>query len=187
MRCGLGWCGHCQLGPTLICRDGPVYSLGRARAPAGGARAVSAKPTLAVWKFASCDGCQLSLLDCEDELLALAGEVDIALLPRGRRRACRGAVRPLARRGLGDDRARRRADPRGARSFEATRHDRRVRDRRRDPGPEELRRRRRLHLDRLRHARPTSRRSQRRRRSRRTSRSTTSCTAARSTSASCSR
>ncbi len=26
MRCGLGWCGHCQLGPTLICRDGPVYS-----------------------------------------------------------------------------------------------------------------------------------------------------------------
>lgn len=36
------------------------------------------KPTLAVWKFASCDGCQLSLLDCEDELLAVAGEVEIA-------------------------------------------------------------------------------------------------------------
>ena len=36
------------------------------------------KPTLAVWKFASCDGCQLSLLDCEDELLELAGEVEIA-------------------------------------------------------------------------------------------------------------
>jgi coenzyme F420-reducing hydrogenase gamma subunit len=36
------------------------------------------KPTLAVWKFASCDGCQLSLLDCEDELLALTGEVEIA-------------------------------------------------------------------------------------------------------------
>jgi coenzyme F420-reducing hydrogenase gamma subunit len=35
-------------------------------------------PTLAVWKFASCDGCQLSLLDCEDELLALAGRVRIA-------------------------------------------------------------------------------------------------------------
>ena len=35
-------------------------------------------PTLAVWKFASCDGCQLTLLDCEDELLALAGQVDIA-------------------------------------------------------------------------------------------------------------
>ena len=25
MQCGLGHCGHCQLGPTLVCRDGPVY------------------------------------------------------------------------------------------------------------------------------------------------------------------
>jgi coenzyme F420-reducing hydrogenase gamma subunit len=36
------------------------------------------KPKLAVWKFASCDGCQLSVLDCEDELLTLAEAVDIA-------------------------------------------------------------------------------------------------------------
>ena len=36
------------------------------------------KPKLAVWKFASCDGCQLSILDLEDELLALAGKVEIA-------------------------------------------------------------------------------------------------------------
>lgn len=36
------------------------------------------KPKLAVWKFASCDGCQLSLLDCEDELLAVADAVEIA-------------------------------------------------------------------------------------------------------------
>lgn len=36
------------------------------------------KPRLAVWKFASCDGCQLSLLDCEDELLALAEQIEIA-------------------------------------------------------------------------------------------------------------
>src|SRR6516225_5053200 len=34
--------------------------------------------TLAVWKFASCDGCQLTLLDCEDELLTLADQVQIA-------------------------------------------------------------------------------------------------------------
>ena len=34
--------------------------------------------SLAVWKFASCDGCQLSLLDCEDELLPLAGVLNIA-------------------------------------------------------------------------------------------------------------
>jgi len=35
-------------------------------------------PTLAVWKFSSCDGCQLSLLDCEDELLALSERIRIA-------------------------------------------------------------------------------------------------------------
>jgi coenzyme F420-reducing hydrogenase gamma subunit len=39
---------------------------------------LSRKPKLAVWKFASCDGCQLSLLDCEDELLELAGHIEIA-------------------------------------------------------------------------------------------------------------
>jgi sulfhydrogenase subunit delta len=35
-------------------------------------------PKLSVWKFSSCDGCQLSLLDCEDELLAIVGHVQIA-------------------------------------------------------------------------------------------------------------
>jgi sulfhydrogenase subunit delta len=43
------------------------------------------KPKIAVWKFASCDGCQLSLLDCEDELLAIAGAVDIANFPEASR------------------------------------------------------------------------------------------------------
>jgi coenzyme F420-reducing hydrogenase gamma subunit len=39
---------------------------------------MAAKPKLAVFKFASCDGCQLSLLDAEDELLTVAEKVDIA-------------------------------------------------------------------------------------------------------------
>ena len=39
---------------------------------------VRSRPRLAVWKFASCDGCQLTLLDCEDELLALGEAVEIA-------------------------------------------------------------------------------------------------------------
>jgi coenzyme F420-reducing hydrogenase gamma subunit len=39
---------------------------------------VAAKPRLAVFKFASCDGCQLTLLDCEDELLQVAARVEIA-------------------------------------------------------------------------------------------------------------
>jgi coenzyme F420-reducing hydrogenase gamma subunit len=47
------------------------------------------KPKLAVWKFASCDGCQLSLLDCEDELLEIAGAIDIAYFPEASR-----AMRP---------------------------------------------------------------------------------------------
>jgi anaerobic sulfite reductase subunit B len=29
MRCALGHCGHCQLGPVLVCRDGPVFSYRR--------------------------------------------------------------------------------------------------------------------------------------------------------------
>ncbi len=36
------------------------------------------KPRLAVFKFASCDGCQLQLLNLEDELLSVVGEVEIA-------------------------------------------------------------------------------------------------------------
>jgi len=52
----------------------------------GGAR----RPRLAVWKFASCDGCQLSLLDCEDELLAIAERIDIAYFPEASRRMLPG-------------------------------------------------------------------------------------------------
>ncbi len=48
------------------------------------------KPSLAVWKFASCDGCQLTLLDCEDELLAIAGAVDIAYFPEATRGVVKG-------------------------------------------------------------------------------------------------
>jgi sulfhydrogenase subunit delta len=38
---------------------------------------MTAKPRLAVFKFASCDGCQLQLLDATDRLLELAGRVEI--------------------------------------------------------------------------------------------------------------
>jgi coenzyme F420-reducing hydrogenase gamma subunit len=48
------------------------------------------KPRLAVWKFASCDGCQLSLLDCEDEFLAVADTVDIAYFPEATRAKVKG-------------------------------------------------------------------------------------------------
>lgn len=45
---------------------------------------------LAVWKFASCDGCQLSLLDCEDELLMVAERIEIAYFPEAARRMLPG-------------------------------------------------------------------------------------------------
>ena len=48
------------------------------------------KPTLAVWKFASCDGCQLSLLDCEDELLAVTEAITIANFVEASRAVAKG-------------------------------------------------------------------------------------------------
>lgn len=48
------------------------------------------RPKMAVWKFASCDGCQLSLLDLEDELLAIAGAVDIAYFREVTSRSSKG-------------------------------------------------------------------------------------------------
>ncbi len=48
------------------------------------------KPKVAVFKFASCDGCQLSLLDAEDELLTVAGAIDLAFFPEASRRMLKG-------------------------------------------------------------------------------------------------
>jgi sulfhydrogenase subunit delta len=51
---------------------------------------VAPKPKLAVFKFASCDGCQLTLLDCEDELLDVAARVDVANFPEASRAVVKG-------------------------------------------------------------------------------------------------
>jgi sulfhydrogenase subunit delta len=48
------------------------------------------KPKIGVFKFASCDGCQLTLLDAEDDLLAVAGAVDIAYFPEATRAMMKG-------------------------------------------------------------------------------------------------
>jgi sulfhydrogenase subunit delta len=48
------------------------------------------RPKVAVWKFASCDGCQLTLLNCEDELLAIAGAVQLAYFPEASRAVIKG-------------------------------------------------------------------------------------------------
>lgn len=51
---------------------------------------MTTKAKLAVFKFASCDGCQLSLLDAEDHLLAVADAVDIAYFPEASSRMLEG-------------------------------------------------------------------------------------------------
>lgn len=48
------------------------------------------KPRLAVFKMSSCDGCQLSLLDAEDELLELLGKIEIAYFPEASRKMLKG-------------------------------------------------------------------------------------------------
>ena len=93
-------------------------------------------------------------------------EIEIAYFLEARRATVARALRPLARRGLDHHRRRRRAHPDGPRAVAPAGDDRRVRDRRRHPGAAQLRRRRRLPVGRVRHARSTSRRSRPRRRSR---------------------
>jgi coenzyme F420-reducing hydrogenase gamma subunit len=50
----------------------------------------STLPKVAVYKFSSCDGCQLGLLNLEDDLLALVGEVEVAYFLEARSQIVRG-------------------------------------------------------------------------------------------------
>jgi coenzyme F420-reducing hydrogenase gamma subunit len=45
---------------------------------------------VAVFKFASCDGCQLTMLDCEEDLLAIAAAVEICYFPEATRKVIKG-------------------------------------------------------------------------------------------------
>jgi sulfhydrogenase subunit delta len=51
---------------------------------------MSGRPKLAVWKFASCDGCQLTLLDLEDHFLEIVGAIEIAYFPEATRAVVEG-------------------------------------------------------------------------------------------------
>ena len=97
------------------------------------------KPKLAVFKFASCDGCQLSLLDAEDELLAVADKLRVRAFSRSDR-----ADRARALTTSHWSKARSPRLPMRERIREIRRqcrvsgHDRRLRHRRRHPGLAEL-------------------------------------------------
>ncbi len=107
-------------------------------------------PTLGVWKFASCDGCQLSLLDCEDELLAVAGQIDIAYFPEASSGMVEGPYDVSLVEGSDHHAARPRTDPGDPSELGRAHHDRSVRHLRRHPGAPQRGRRQRVHGHRLR-------------------------------------
>ena len=143
MKCAVGLCGHCQFGPLLRLPGRPGLPLRPRLAllrDAGGVNGQPAKPKLAVFKFASCDGCQLSLLDCEDELLAVARRRGDRQLPRG---LARGRRRAPTTSPWSKARSPRRTTPSASaqvrKQSQAPGHDRRLRHRGRDPGAAQLR------------------------------------------------
>ena len=149
MECGVGLCGHCQLGPRLRLprRPGLLASPSSATLRAGGPlmagpHARARRPRVGVVKFASCDGCQLTLLDLEDELLAIAERVRHRRVRRGDVAPLGRALRRPVRRGLGQHaRSRPSEIVAPARRTRTARDDRRVRHRRRHPGAAQLGRR----------------------------------------------
>ena len=108
-------------GPTLICRDGARVPLRRDRAADGGAGAVSAPQADArrlevlVLRRLPALACSTARTSCSRSPSA----IQIAYFPEATSAERRGPVRRLARRGLGHDAARRRADPGGPRAVAA--------------------------------------------------------------------
>jgi sulfhydrogenase subunit delta len=56
------------------------------------ARATGRRPRMGVWKFTSCDGCQMSLLDLEEGMLEVFERVEVAYFPEATRAESPGAV-----------------------------------------------------------------------------------------------
>ena len=84
MKCGAGLLRPLPARPVLHLqgRPGiPVHRPGAVLQRGGFLMPAPCKTTVAIFKFSSCDGCQLQLLNMEDELMALAGEVEHGLLP----------------------------------------------------------------------------------------------------------
>ena len=77
MKCAIGLCGHCQLGPLFVCKDGPVFPWTASSAGCGCA-SCERRPSSRCGSSRRATAASSSLLDCEDELLPLADEVEIA-------------------------------------------------------------------------------------------------------------
>ena len=111
MKCAIGLCGHCQFGPAvrLQGRAGVPLRPDRARCSACGSSEAMARASRKPRSSPSgssppATAASSSLLDCEDELLAVAGQVEIAYFLEASRATRQRSVRPVAGRGLDHDR-----------------------------------------------------------------------------------
>ena len=98
----------------------------------------SEKPRVAVYKFSSCDGCQLQLLNLENELLDLVGAVEIAYFLEARRRVLPPPYNIGLGRGQHFNSGRRRTHPAGPARLQILGRHRRMRHVRRNSGTAEL-------------------------------------------------
>ena len=122
MKCAIGLCGHCQLGPTFICRDGPVFRYRAVEPLLRGAGAVSADGASRSSRCgssppatAASSACSTARTSCSP----LAGEVEIAYFLEASRATVEGPYDLSLVEGSITTRARRRAHPRGARASRA--------------------------------------------------------------------
>ena len=145
MQCGSGLCGHCQLGPYPVCRDGPVVTYGGLAAellsgapngepdeprpawPCGSSPRATAASSASSTARTNCwpwsARCEIAYFT-EMSRAAVAGPYDVSLVE--------GSVTTAERR---------RADPRGPGLVADAGHHRGLRHGRRHPGPAQLRRR----------------------------------------------
>ena len=150
MECGIGLCGHCQTGRLLRLQGRPGLPPQRARRhlrPGGHLMASTGKavrPRVAVAKFASCDGCQLTLLDLEEHLLEIVESVRHRRVPRGDVAPLARPVRHRLRGGLHQRPGAPGPDQGSAQAGPGPGHDRSLRHGRRHPGVAQLGRSRRL-------------------------------------------
>ena len=96
-----------------------------------------AQPKIGIFKFASCDGCQLSLLDAEDELLGVAAAVEIAYFPEATRAMLKGPYDIGLVEGSITTHGDAETNPGSAEAVQDADHDRGLRNRRRHPGTAE--------------------------------------------------
>ena len=75
MKCGVGKCGHCQINNVYVCQEGPVFNYAKIRDLKEAIQ--MSRPKVAFFDFTSCEGCQLSKLNLEDDLLGILELVEI--------------------------------------------------------------------------------------------------------------